>query len=607
MKLPLLKPATVASLIIAFTPALSAQDRRPPERLLGNVGYEVRYDSALAARRSIRVVMSFVPIGSGPLLLSLPAWTPGAYGIRNFARNISGFAATQGGNAIRWEKSDHDTWRIFPGRTARVSVSFDYRAESFDNADSWTRPDFVFFNGTNLFLYPEEGSLQYPAGVEVSAPDGWHIATSMPAGRTRRSYSAPTYHELVDHPFFVGRFDLDSALVAGKWMRLATYPAGSVTGANRTLAWDQLTKVTRNQASIFQDVPWESYTVMQIVDSSLSSGAGLEHADSHVDILAPGFVGTESLGGLYAHEIFHAWNVKRMRPAEMFPYRYDRPQPTTLLWISEGVTDYYADLSSVRTGVISEQRFFAATLSKLADVARNPGIALEDASLSAWIAGAEGGGEIYYSKGSLAGLMLDIMIRDATDNAGSLDDVMRDLYGRSWKRGRGFTADDWWSAVERAAAGKPFSDFNARYVDGREEYPIAEVLKLAGLDLTETVIKAPSLGVSIETDSTGSRVVAIEAEGPAALSGARVGDYVVTLGGISTDAPDAVEQFSRKFVELQAGTPVSIRILRGREVIELNAPLRFATSRFRQIVNATDASAKAQRIRAGLLSGTTRQ
>ena len=123
------------------------------------------------------------------------------------------------------------------------------------------------------------------------------------------------------------------------------------------------------------------------------------------------------LASITAHEIFHAWNVKRLRPADMVPYRYDRPQPTPWLWVSEGITDYYADLALVRGGVVDAGGFCAADDGEDREVADAPPVALEDASLSTWIHPTDGTGYIYYPKGSLAGFLLDIMIRDASDNS----------------------------------------------------------------------------------------------------------------------------------------------------------------------------------------------
>src|SRR5688500_3783026 len=202
------------------------------------------------------------------------------------------------------------------------------------------------------------------------------------------------------------------------------------------------------------------------------------------------------MNSLYAHEVFHAWNVKRLRPAELVPYRYDRPQPTTLLWVSEGVTDYYADLSLVRGQLSGPEGFYDATTTKIQSVDALPPIALEDASLSTWIHPVGGSADIYYNKGSLAGLLLDIMIRDASDNRRSLDDVMRDLYTTTARRRTGFTAAQVWAAASRAAGGKSFDDFNRQYIDGREPYPWATILPLAGMRLAADSILTPQLGVT---------------------------------------------------------------------------------------------------------------
>ena len=149
----------------------------------------------------------------------------------------------------------------------------------------------------------------------------------------------------------------DSTRVVDHWVRLATYPAGSVGVMQRQTALDQIKKVIPPEAAVFGETPWDTYTIMQIVDSTYGGASGLEHQSSHVDVLGPSYVASEFLPSLYAHEIFHAWNVKRLRPAEMWPYQYSHPQPTPWLWVSEGITDYYADLAEVRGGVIDEKGF----------------------------------------------------------------------------------------------------------------------------------------------------------------------------------------------------------------------------------------------------------
>src|SRR5918995_186875 len=205
-----------------------------------------------------------------------------------------------------------------------------------------------------------------------------------------------------------------------------------MTGATREQFKDQISRMIPPQAAVFGETPWDTYTNLLIFDRSYGGGSALEHANSHVGIYNPQFIGTPLLASITAHEIFHSWNVKRLRPSEMWPYRYDAAQQTTWLWVSEGITDYYADLALVRGGIVDSAQFMGLTNDKMTEVQQAPPTALEDASLSTWIGPTNGTRYLYYPKGSLAGFMLDILIRDASDNRRSLDDLMREVYRASY-------------------------------------------------------------------------------------------------------------------------------------------------------------------------------
>jgi len=569
-----------------------------------DIRYEVTFTRANGERRQVTSTMTFTVGGTDPVLLSLPSWTPGAYEIDNFARNVANFSTEQGGNSLAWDKADPDTWRVHPRGVGEVTVHFDYMADSLDNANTWARPDFLLFNGTNLFPYPEGRGFDFPASVTVNTEAGWKIATGMTFAGPRR-YAASNYHDLVDMPFFVGQFDLDSAQISGTWIRFATYPSGSVTGGPRVAVWEALKLVIPAEVKVFGEVPWNTYSVLQITDPSYSGGSGLEHQNSHVDVLGPGMLGTPVLPSLYAHEIFHAWNVKRLRPSEMWPYRYDEEQPTPLLWISEGITDYYADLAEVRGGIVDPKGFFQLTGDKMSEVDEQPPTALEDASLSTWIHPRDGTGYIYYPKGSLAGLLLDIMIRDASDNHSSLDDVMRTLYNTAYKNGRGFTSDEWWSTVSKAAKGKSFSDFYARYIDGREPFPYDKVLPLAGLRLARDTTHVPQLGIASLQDSTGLHVTEVMPGSSAAAAGVVPGDQLISVGGFSADDPAWTQKFRARYARLTEGTDVPIIVRRAGAEQTLTARLHFVTSVGLRLVEDPRPSAKERRLREGLLRGIT--
>jgi predicted metalloprotease with PDZ domain len=571
---------------------------------ISGVGYHITIDSADAVQRRIRVAMTFSVSSASPVLLAIPAWTPGSYELGYWAKNISSFAATADGKPVSWDKADYQTWRIRPAASGAISVTFEYRNDSLDNANSFAKPELALLNGANLFPYAVGRPFDFASTVELRVPAGWRVATGM-APAPRGGYSAANYHDLIDMPFLAGRFDFDSTKVGNGWLRFASYPVSQESASLRASTLSNLSRIIGVESAVFGETPWRSYTVMQIADSAFSAIVGLEHQSSHVDVTSAFAIGQPVLTSVYAHEIFHAWNVKRLRPADMWPYEYAHEQPTTWLWVSEGITDYYADLALVRSGVSDSTAFFATTAGKISEIAALPPVGLDDASLSAWIEPTDGTAESYYSKGSLAGLMLDIMIRDGSDNARSLDDVMRTLYRDAYKAGKGFTGDEWWKAVQRASGGKSFTDFDARYVDGRDPYPWASVLPLAAMQIVADSIRVPVLGVTMgDVQGGGVRVMAIAPGSTAEVAGVQPGDQLVSVGDIPGDAPGLAEHLQARYGN-ETKVMIPITVIRGGRQLSLVAPLDYTWRVARRIEPLPGASAKAVRIRSGILHGTT--
>jgi predicted metalloprotease with PDZ domain len=575
----------------------------PVSAPITGVRYEVTADRAGLTERRLHVATTFGVAGPAPVVLSLPAWTPGAYEIVNFARTVSEFSAVQGTDSLRWDKADYDSWRLWPKRAGEVTVTFDVTADTLDNGMSWTKPDFALFNGTNVFLYPEGRSTDFASTVVIKTEPDFIIATGMSRASDARTFRAANYHELVDMPFFVGQFDLDSAVVSGKQVRLATYPRGVFASAMRATAWDQIKRAIPPEVLVFGEVPWDSYTIMHITDSTFAGMSGLEHANSHVDVTTPRGNGSDFQPSLFAHEIFHAWNVKRLRPADLVPYRYDRPQETGWLWVSEGITDYYADLAEVRGGIVDTKGFYALTTGKMAEIANAPPFALEDASLNAWIKVRDGTDALYYPKGSLAGFLLDIMIRDASDNRSSLDHVMRDLYVSTYKQGRGFTPDEWWGAVRRASNGKSYDEFHRRYIDGRDPYPWDEALRVIGLRMQSDSV--PRIGVSLRPEEDGGvRVMEIVPGSPAAGAGIKGGDVIVSVNERPAMDVFFAGGFGAMYGAKPAGTQIPVVIKRDSAIVNVQVPLRFGPAP-PTLVEDPAASSRAVRLRNGILHGTT--
>jgi predicted metalloprotease with PDZ domain len=320
-----------------------------------------------------------------------------------------------------------------------------------------------------------------------------------------------------------------------------------------------------------------------------------------VDVLAPSYVGSDFQPSLFAHEIFHSWNVKRLRPSEMWPYQYSHAQPTPWLWVSEGITDYYADLAEVRGGVVDEDGFYRLTAEKINESVNAPPISLEDASLNTWMHPVDGTEYIYYPKGSLAGLLIDVLIRDASDNRHSLDEVMRGLYETAYKHGRGFTASDWWNAVSAAANGKSFATFNARYIDGREPFPFDSILALAGIRARQE--RVPRLGVLTQLAPEGVLVANVQEGSSAAQAGVRPGDYLVSVGDIAVEDQQFGAKLRAKYGASQEGAALPIKVRRGDETLTLPGRLQFGPGDV--VVDADpSANAKALRIRQGIVKGT---
>lgn len=594
---------TIGSLLLALGIAQSARAQSPRMSVpITDVSYEITVDSAAVGRRQLGVAMSFHVASAAPVILALPAWSPGHYTLLWFARRVSQFKPQSNGVPLDWRKLDYQTWEIRPRSAGTVRVTFDYLADAVDRAVAWTAPNFAFFNGTNVFLYPVGRGFDWPARVTVRTEPSWRVTTGMDPAPGINNFTAGNYHDLTDMPFYVGRFALDSTQIANRWVRLAWYPASSLTPTRRDRTFSWLQKLVPAQVAVFGEAPFRNYTLFQRSDTVVNGG-GLEHQSSQVDEVLTSQLDASYLPGLYSHEFFHVWNVKRLRPADLVPYRYDDAQPTTWLWVSEGITSYYGNLGLVRGGVNDSTGFFDDMAGEIASFSGSPPASESDASLSVWIAPTDGSNGLYYPKGDVTGFLLDIMIRDASDNRASLDVVMRRLYETTYKRGRGFTSNAWWSEVSRAAGGKSFADFARRYVDGRDPLPLESVLRLAGLRVESDTIREPRLGVATVTDSSGVRITQLIPTGTAAAAGARVGDRFVSIGDVTISNDDSFETLRSRYAGTTQVT-LPLVVLRGAETLTLQLPVRLILRPRTRVLPLPNASPKAVRIRQGILTGS---
>ncbi len=573
-------------------------------------GISYRVSVGNTGDRTFHVHAEFpVPAGRDTFLVSLPVWSPGSYEIMDYARYVHGFAATADGRPLFWDKEAPSTWRIATAGASRVAVDFETDPDSIALELSRIEPGFAWFNGTNLFPYPDGGSFDFPSEVVLDVPDGWQIATGLTPAGGRGRYRAASYHDLVDCPTFLGRFAFDSVIVDGRPVRLAVYPDSALTPAVWDTVSDALRRIAAAEDRIMGGALDSGYTVLvYAAPGELDWAGGLEHHNSQFDAIALSFFATDRRRGtlgeftrpLLAHEFFHLWNVKRIRPAALWPYDYARAQPTPLLWWSEGVTDYYADVALARSGLWTVDGFVAAANENVQQVEQAAEIvSAEDASVDTWIHPTwVDEAQYYYPKGSLLGLMLDIEIRAATGDRHSLDDVMRALLDDFWRRGRGFTTEDLLARIRPWYPG--VDGFYDRYVRGREPLPYDSVLPLGGIAVERHEEHVPIVGVSTDRPAEGGVLVGAVVPGSLAEAvGIAPGDVLLKVGGVETATAMWPVAFQSRYAKA-AGQPITVVYRHGGRTVTRTGTVQVRTLRSVALRRDPQAGAAAQAILRGI-------
>jgi predicted metalloprotease with PDZ domain len=575
------------------------------------VKYEVSIPSP--ATRLFHVSADFPARGKDTLRVSLPAWSPGNYEIQNYARYVRHFGAkSPAGQALFWDRLDKDTWRVVTAKQDRVTVEFDYLADTVDLSLARINGEFGQFLGTNLFLY-EEGRLDRPAEVRFALPPGWQVTTAL-RGSGAGPYTAPSYHDLADAETFVGKYSLDSLQVDGKSIRIAVWPGDAYPAPVQRTMRAAVEKIARTENALFGGPPYDHYTVFfNVIREPINFAAGLEHSGSQFDIMPQGgFADAAGNFGdfmipLMSHEYFHLFNVKRIRPAAMWPYDYRAEQYTPLLWWSEGVTDYYADLTNLRSGLWTAERFLENAGDDMRQVEAAPEPwSEEDGSVATWINEVfVNSSQLYYPKGSLTGMLLDVSIRDATDNRRSLDDVMRALYTRFYQRRKGFSTTDLLALLREF--GMPDVDgFYQRYINGREPLPYEAVFAKAGIAVTRATVSNPFLGVNVQPGEAGKMIVQGVVPGSAAqIAGLEPGDVLVKVGDIDVRPDDDWSVKFRDRYRGQAGAPLAMSVTRSGAALTLTTEVRERTAISISLAPAATPSTKQTKVWHGLATGST--
>lgn len=538
---------------------------------------------------------------SEPLLnLQMPVWTPGSYLVREYAKQIQDFAA-EGGEKPRpltWRKLAKNYWQIETAGTSEITIRYRVFANELTVRTNHLDASHGYFNSAALFFFIEGHEKQ---GIQVKIvppyPD-WQVSTSLPpvAGETN-TFQAVDFDTLVDSPFEIGRQRLYDFEVLGKSHQLAIWGEGNAD-PERIIA--DTKKIIEVEADLFDGLPYQQY--LFLLHLSASGFGGLEHKDScTLNYPRFGFRVKEKYNRfmqLVAHEFFHLWNVKRIRPKALEVFDYNQENYTTSLWFCEGTTSYYDLVMPLRAGIYDTETFLNGLSKEISRFLLTPGRKvqpLSESSFDAWIklyrrdANSNNCQISYYLKGEMVSFLLDLLIRCHHQNKRSLDDVMRRVWEQFGKEEIGYTPEQLKDAIESVAE-VDLGEFFALYIDGTTELPFDEYLEPFGLEVKgiEEDEPVPFLGLIVKTENAQEIISFVEVDSPAAVAGVDSNDQLLAINGIRVTA----DQLSDRLKDYNAGDTIELTVFHQDELrtlpVKLEEP-RPSCYEIVQIKNLTNA------------------
>ena len=547
--------------------------------------------------------------------LIMPVWTPGSYLLREFERNVQDFAADAGGRPLVWTKLNKNTWQVKTNGARQWRATYRVYANELSVRTNELNSDHAFWNNAALLMYPE-GDLNAPATLRVVPPAGWKVATGLPEVKGQpHTFRAENFDVLYDSPVEVSNFKELKFEVRGVPHRIVIDGEGNYDPERMRT---DVQKIVAAEAAMFGAIPYHDYTF--ILHLRANTGGGLEHLNS----TALGFRrfnfaterGWQSFLALVAHEFFHLWNVKRIRPDALGPFDYTKENYTRLLWVAEGITEYYAQIMVRRAGLNSDQTYLNHLAQQIQDFQETPGrkvMSAEEASFDAWVKyyrpdeNAVNSQISYYDKGELLGFLLDLDLRRRTNNAKSLDDVMRYLYQEYFEHGRNYTPADFQKACEQMA-GVSLEEFFARYVRGRDDLtPIYnQILAGVGLRLEQAGMSVGTpdadkqlpvkgyLGADLAEKPDGDFIVinSVRAGSPAYEQGLNAKDRIIALDGARVDK----DTFEALIAAKRPGETVRLDVFRSDDLRTFDIRLAGRVVAPYRIVPLANAGADQKRI-----------
>jgi predicted metalloprotease with PDZ domain len=521
------------------------------------------------------------------LMLSLPVWIPGSYLIREFSGKVDNARAKDNtGKSLAVKKLNKNTWEIFTNDAAQFCI-FNYRVycNEFTVRTSEVNEDHAFINGANVFM-SIEGVKDTKCELKIIPYPGWNkISTGLNPSGKENTYLVESYDELIDSPIEIGNQTILEFEIQNIPHRICLYSKGNYDEKKLT---EDFKKITEAQLKFFNDIPYKHYTyIVHLVESG---GGGLEHLNSFVVQSGRWIFDDDkkylNFLRLVSHEFFHVWNVKRVTPAELGPFNYNKENYTKSLWVAEGWTSFFDDYFIYKCGLSSKEEYYESIAKDINEVIPYSGRfhqSLEESSYDTWIKfyrqneNSRNDQISYYTKGSLAAMLLNIIIIRSSDAKHSLADVMKELYSRYRSDpSKGYSPSDIKEVCE-SFAGIELSDFWQKYISGKEDLPLKEHLEDSGLKLININESSTESSLDIEL-APGSAVIAkVFAPGSAYEAGLNSNDEIIALNNIRINGKEKLDKIIRQY---KTGEVVKILINRKELIREFEVQLLQSLPKF---------------------------
>lgn len=507
-------------------------------------------------------------------VFKMATWTPGSYLIREYAKNVESVSAKDlKGKFVPISKTNKNTWIANTAGVTGLRVSYRVYANELAVRNCFLDEEHAYLNGAAVFFFVK-GTEQQKATLKVNLPAGWKqvITALKPIGTAGNEFEIQNLDELIDSPIQCGNPLVVSFEAGGVKHRVAFQGPGNVTPEKIKT---DFAKIVEAEKAVFQHHPCKEYTF--IVHNTPNGSGGLEHGNSTTLQASPATYDNEATYtnflSLVAHEYFHLWNVKRLRPKPLGPFDYENENYTSMLWFAEGFTAYYDDFFIFRAGLCKRDKFLDVVGSNISRVESVPGMyvqSLAEASLDAWIKyyrPNENSGNSqsdYYTKGAAMATLLDLMLIKESKGTQNLDVLMRDMYNEFYlKKNVWFTEQDLENELVKRL-GQKGKDFLAKYVYGLERPDWTGIFAEFGIKIVDRndATQPLSLGLKLGGSNGKFTVVGLPKTGPAYLSGIYIGDEIISIGDRRLESTD----LNPYLTGLKAGEKVQILYSRGGQM-----------------------------------------